>query len=804
MAVKKKKEVVDKKNPQIPDKIIQVNAIDQYMSDMARYSIYVLFDRFVPNFQDGLKPVQRRTLYCMWNDIKCHSLSSKRKSANTTGMTIALYHAHSSDAVYDTMKKLCNWFECKIPLIEYDSNSGSIQGSDQAASRYTESYLSKFAMDVIFADLEESKSVVDWNKTFDNHTVEPSALPVKIPLLLVNGNFGISIGERNESPSHSLNDVIDATINVLHDINAKVVLIPDPCQKCEIVNTDWEKISKLGFGYYTQRGIIDTIVNGNETYLSIKSTPNLVWANTVIEGIENLIKNGKLIQIKDIVDYTDRDQMDIRIYLKNGADPEYVKQMIYKHTPLQNVARVNLRVIVHDGPMLDLKHFSYKAYIVSFLNFRRDVKFRLYNARLQKVETRLHAIDTYIKILESGHIEEIIHAIRNKTNANEEALIEWLMKLLKITDLQAKFILNTQLKALSKSSLKSYKEEQKKLNELVEFYINIITRPELIDKEIEQELLDIKAKYGKPRQSILISESTASNIPAGEFQVIMYNNGIIRKIPLNESIRNHKELTPISVIIGDNSKDILIFDENGKAFKLPIHKIPLSSGTFKGMDIRLLLKKLSGNVISTLYLPLVQQLADKKGKYFLIIATRNGMIKRIDLDDIINSTPSGILYTKLSQNDSVSNVFIAGSKNDIILYTSTKALRTNISNVPYVKRAALGNIGIKTTEPIRGMSLLPHDCNYIVVVTNNGKFTKIPQNMIPQSNTNRAGSKLIKLSKIDFIASIIACNDSSTIRCIQSNSQSIDIPVSSIPIEDSIGNGIQMSAGVIDVKLIKL
>ena len=801
--VKKKKEYTDKNNPNLPDKIIQVNAIDQYMSDMARYSIYVLFDRFVPNFQDGLKPVQRRTLYCMWKDVKCHSLATKRKSANTTGTVIGMYHPHSSDSVYDTMKKMCNWFECKIPLIEYDSNSGSIQGGVQAASRYTESYLSKFAMDVLFADLEESLSVVDWHKTFDNHTLEPSALPVKIPLLLVNGNFGISIGERNESPSHSLNDVIDATINVMHNINAKVTLIPDHCQRCEIVDTDWDKISKLGFGFYTVRGIMETVVDGNEVYLSIRSTPNLVWANTVIEGIENLIKSGKLIQIKDIVDYTDKSNMDIRIYLKNGSDPEYVKQMIYKHTPLQNNARVNLRVIVHDGPILDIKHFSYKAYIIAFLNFRREVKFRLYNARLQKVETRIHAIDTYIKILESGHIEEIVHAIRNKTNTNEDALIEWLMKLLKITDLQAKFILNTQLKALSRSSLKSYKEEQKYLTDTVQKFITIITTPEMIDQEIEQELLDIKAKYGKPRQSILISESIASNIPSGEFQIIVYNNGFIRKIPLNEPIKNYKDMIPICGLVGDNSKDILIFDENGKVFKLPIYKIPLSAGTIRGVDIRLLLKRLSGNIISVLYLPLVEQLADKAEKYFLIIATRTGMIKRIDLDDIINSTTSGILYTKLVQTDTVSNVFIAGVKNDILLYTTNKVLRTNISNVPYVKRAALGNIGIKG-ESIRGMSILPHDCQYIVVITNSGKFARIPQNLINQSNTNRAGGKLIKLSKLDFILSLIACNDNNIIRCTQSTGQVVDIQASSIPIEEPIANGVQMTNNIVSVKAIKL
>ena len=155
------------------DNIIPVDLRKQYLSNMARYSLYVLFERFVPDVNDGLKPVQRRTLYCMLNDVKCTSKASKRKSANTVGAVIASYHPHGDTSVYDAMKCLTNWFEIKVPLINYDSNSGSLQGGPQAAMRYTESYLSKFTMDVIMADLIESKQCVDWSKTFDNHTEEP-------------------------------------------------------------------------------------------------------------------------------------------------------------------------------------------------------------------------------------------------------------------------------------------------------------------------------------------------------------------------------------------------------------------------------------------------------------------------------------------------------------------------------------------------------------------------------------------------------------------------------------------------------
>ena len=349
------------------DNIVQVDVRKQYISDMARYSIYILYNRYTPSLMDGLKPVQRRILFAMWNDIKCVSWSTKRKSV------IAKYHPHGDSGVYDACKGMTNWFETKIPLIVYDSNSGSLQGGPQAAMRYTESYLSQFTLDCVIGELAEVRQCVDWQNTFDNHTLEPVDLPVKVPLLLVNGTFGIAIGRRIEATKHSLNDVIDATINVLHDPKAKVVLIPDPCQKCELIDTDWKKISNMGFGYFVERGIVKTVNEANgTTYLSIQSVPDLIFSNTVKEGIEKLIKDNKLVQISDIQDHSTEEQLDLRVYLKKGSDPEYVKQVIYRNTPLQDTKRINMEVI--NGT--EVQRVSYKAYIVNFLNFRRDVKFR--------------------------------------------------------------------------------------------------------------------------------------------------------------------------------------------------------------------------------------------------------------------------------------------------------------------------------------------------------------------------------------------------------------------------------------------
>ena len=785
----------------VNDNIIQIDSRKAYMENMARYSLYILYDRYTPDIRDGLKPGQRRILYAMWDDVKCVSVNTKRKSANTTGLVIAKYHPHSQDAVYGSMKALTNWFEIKVPLINYDSNSGSLQGGPQAAMRYTESYLSKFAMECVIGELQEVREVVDWQKTFDNHTKEPECLPVKVPLLLVNGCFGIAIGSRIESPKHSLNDVIDATIEVLHNPNAKVVLIPDPCQKCEIIDTDWKKISNTGYGYYIERGIIEIEHNTKKgvDILHILSTPDLIFYDSIAEKIEDLIKEKKLVQIADIEDHSTEEQLDIHIILRKGSDPNYVKQVLYKNTSLQDTKRINMQVI-NDT---DVSRISYKAYISYFLEFRRSVKFRLYNFRLQKAETRLHELDTYIKILESGDVENIIHMIRNQASMDENYLIDWLMKKLKITDLQAKFVLRTQIGRLSKGHLNKYKEEQRLLFADVNNYINIITNEKLIDQEIEQELLEIKAKYGKPRQSILISESEASNIPEGEFKIVVTEQNYIKKLQINDPIKTVKGDNAKCVIIADNSKDILLFDQMGKVFRLPVHKISFTDKNSPGLDIRLILKKLTSNIISVMYMPIIEHLKNKGSKYFIVTVTKNGLIKRMDLDDIVNATPSGIIYSKLNNNDMVCDILIANQKSDVIVYTKSKALRIPIEQIPYLKRATLGNQAMKTTETIDGISVVTSDTKDLVVVTAKGRFNRISQAAIPRSDRNKSGTKVIKLNKGDYIINIFSCSGNNTIR-VERPDEILTIQTDEIPIGSSVSQGAKLCKdGVIKAELIK-
>ena len=452
---------------------------------------------------------------------------------------------------------------------------------------------------------------------------------------------------------------------------------------------------------------------------------------------------------------------------------------------------------------MDIQRLSYKAYLLYFLEYRRGVKFRLYNFRLQKAETRLHEIDTYIKILKSGDIENIVHMIRNQSSMDEDYLIDWLMKKLKITDLQAKFVLRTQLKALSRGNLHKYEAEQKELLDKVNICIRHITDESLIDAEIEQELLEIKAKYGSPRKSILISEAEASDIPEGEFKVVITESNFVKKMQVNDPIKAYRGDNPKSVIIADNSKDLLLFDQMGKVFRLQVHKIPFTDKNSAGTDIRLLVKKLTSNIISVMYVPILETFANKKSKYYLAMVTTKGLIKRIDLNDIINATPSGITYTKLNRGDSVKDIIVVNHKSDIVVYTKSKALRMPVEATPYLKRSTLGNAAMRTTEDIDGMSVITGETTDIVVITNKGKFNRFNISGLPISDRNKAGSKVIKLAKGDYIHNIFSCNASYALRVIRPD-ETLEINVADIPVGSSISAGTKMcKEGIIKVELIK-
>ena len=397
------------------------------------------------------------------------------------------------------------------------------------------------------------------------------------------------------------------------------------------------------------------------------------------------------------------------------------------------------------------------------------------------------------KVLQSGEIDNIINMVRNQKEINDNANIEYLVSKLGVTDLQAKFVLNTDIRKLSVGYLNKYIEESNRLQGIINEYMNKILDEDVIEREIEEELLHFKQKYGKPRTCKVINEKDVSDIPKGEFKIIVTNNNFLKKVPLTDPIGALKGDSVKTIINVENTENILLFDEQGKVFKLPVHRIPLSNRSSSGVDIRLIIKNLTSNIATVMYEPKLKEVSTKLKKHFIVTLTNEGNIKRLDIEDFLSVPPSGILYVKLDKTDFVKDICIVPDGHDIIVYSKSKALRFNISEVPHQKRNTKGSRAM-TTDFVDGLSLIKSSTTHVVVVTKSGRVNKFDVAALPLSVRGKSGSKVIRLGKDDEIQSIFGVNDTDILRIITTNG-SYDIPVAEIQNGSSISAGNKMTPG---------
>ncbi len=697
---------------------------------------------------------------------------------------------HNS-GIYGTIKPMTNWFESKVPMVDNQGSFGNLEGDPASAERYTECKLSKFALECVIGELANTDKAVDWLDNYSNTCMEPEYLPVKVPLLLVEGSLGIGVGLRADIPAHNLGEVIDATIYLMHNPDGNVALVPDHCMACEIYDCDWEKISKTGFGHYKIRGKIDIETYKGKTALVIKSLPDMTFLDTIREKLEDLVDKKKIIQIENMYDECTPDTMRFVIVLKNGADPNYVREVIYKNTKVEQTLRINMETLYKFRPM----RMSYKSYLLSFIDMRKLTKFRVYSNVLQDIQTKIHERDAYIKVLESGEIDNIIAMIRKQKKTDDSILIDYLIKKLKITDLQARYIINADLRRLSIGYLNKYKAEAVELEKQRKYYMDLIVDEKRIEAEIEAELLDIKARYGKPRMCKLIKGTDDLDIPKGEMTIAVTEKNFVRKVPGGTAIGSFRNDSVKSMIKIDNTDSIMIFDEQGRVFKLPVHKIPFTDRQSNGTDIRFLVKGLTANINCIIPESVIKELAKKgthNNKHYLISITRSGLYKRMDLDDFINVPPSGLLYAKLDQPDFIKDIIIAHSNFNIIIYSDKKAVSVNVNDIPYLKRNTKGSRSIYNADVVDGLCVIDQTKSDIIVITESGKLNRIPIMSLP-INPNKKGFNVIKLSSGDKINSIVSGNDSNVI-CIKTLKSYYEIPVAQLHVGSSVSGGEKLIA----------
>lgn len=765
------------------ENIIDVVASEQHQEDYLRYAVYTLYSRVMPDYRDGLKPVQRRILWAMYNDAK--AIDHTVKSTTVVGAVIGYWHPHGDASAYGAIRPMVNWFESKVPLVDKQGNFGDLSGHRESAARYTECKLSKFTIDCIIGDLQMTKEAVDWEPNFDNTRMEPAYLPCAVPLLLINGTFAIGVGKKPQIPSHNLNEVIDATLALIKNPNAEVVLVPDHCLPCEIVDTDFAAISRTGFGYYTVRGVIDIEKYENKTALVIKSLPNLIFLDSVVEKIEQMISNKKLVQIEKHFDQCTDTEMRYVIVLKNGADPNYVRDVIYKNTPMESRERINFEALNNLNPI----RMNYRSYLLSFIDHRKLTKFRVFTNRLRVTQTRIYEREAYIKALESGYIDEIISMIRKMKGNDDDKLAEYLIKKLDITMSQALFIMNIPLKRTNVGSLPKFKKELKDLQERKKQYMEIIVSDEKLTQVIVDELLMIKKKYGQPRMCKIVKDTGTVEIPKGAMTVIFTENNFVKKVPFGQPIGSFRGDSPKISINVDNSDAILIFDNTGKVFRLNVNDIQFSDP----VDIRYMIKSLTAN-ITNIIPEFVFKNANKNCPSYLITLTKNGLIKKMDIADFVSIPSSGLIYVRLDQGDFVQSVEFGTDYHNAIVFSDKKALNYPVDMISQMKRNAKGNKTFSNGS-VDGLTIIPAQNQVnnqdpslsILVITENGRFNKLPVSSLPKLDSVKKQFQVIKLGR-DKIVSIHLVNDNSTIM-IKTLGNLLSIPVNTIKPSSTISTG---------------
>ena len=775
----------------MPENIIRHSAHNQYIRDLALYTIATNLVRALPDARDGLKPVARRILYALMNDEKAISPSTKVKSAAVEGTVMKKYHPHSG--TYPTFKTMINWFEIKQPMMIGQGSFGTISGEGPSASRYTECYLSPFGLECVCGALLNNNEVVDWNATYDNKHYEPQYLPVKVPLLLINGIFGgIGTGIKADLPTHNLREVIDATLRLIDNPESEVILIPDHCLPCEIIDTDWKNICNKGYGSYRARATMEVSYVKDHPIITITSLPSY-GTNLVIEKIEEGISSGKFPQIIDVNDESKNDYgVRIVIRLKKGVDVNFVKEALYKYTPCEQSFRVNFEVVLGT----ELIRLSYKEYLNLFIQFAMNNKIKEYAAKHYVISTRLHKLDAFIKIVGSPDIDKIIALIKNRKTDSDKELIELLINKHKLTDIQAEYIINAQIKQLSKGYLSKYKAEFLDLVSREDWLESRIASDELILQDVREELVNIRQKYGTPRICKKIVVDNLGNIPEGTFKLVITENNFIRKLSENEVINTIRGDRPKFVMTINNLENILLFDNKGRVFKLPVHTIPIIGKSDLGIDIKSVIKGLTADIVSVLYESTVKYLSSQKANIYVAVLSKNNTLKKLDVQDFLNVPPSGIIYSKLNQDDDIVSIELVSDYEDLVLYSDSKALRISSQEVSLLKRNTLGTLGMGGKHgDLEGMSIIYQDeknpTQYIIVVTDSGKVNKFLVSGFERSQRNKAGNKVIDLGKNDKIYKLFGATDNNILSITTTDGQ-VDIPIKDIQLSSSVSKGFKV------------
>ena len=686
-------------------KIIERDINEEMQTAYIDYAMSVIVQRALPDARDGLKPVHRRILYTMHEDGLTAD-KPYRKSATTVGDVLGRYHPHGDASVYDAMVRLAQDFSMRYTLIDGHGNFGSVDGDPAAAYRYTEARLSRLA-ESMMTDIE--KNTVDFMPNFDDRLQEPTVLPAQIPALLVNGSSGIAVGMATNIPPHNLNEVIDGIIKIIDEDEVTdedlMEVIKGPDFPTEGIIVGREGIREA---YRTGRGKIvlraETEIEemaGNKQRIIVNSLPYQVNKAKLIENMAHLAREKRLEGISEIRDESDREhKVRVVIELKRDANAQVVLNQLFKNTQMQTSFGIIMLALVDGEP----KILTLRQCLDVYIEHRKNVVLRRTQFELDKALARAHILEGLRIAIDN--IDEVIKIIRESYDDAKERLMERF----KLSDIQAQSILDMRLRTLQGLQREKIEEEYKELMELIAHLREILNSETLVFQVIKEELLKIKDKYGDERKTQIKAaegEIEVEDLIKEEQTVVTLTHfGYIKRMPIDtykSQRRGGKGITGLStreedfvkqIFTASTHDTILFFSNKGKLYRLKGYEIPEAGRTAKGTAIVNLLSLDAGEKISAV-IP-IQNFAE--GKY-LLMGTKNGLIKKTALKEYDSSRKTGLQGITLKDEDELISVKLTDGEDNIVLVTRNGICITfDEKDVRPIGRTAQGVIGIRIDE----------------------------------------------------------------------------------------------------------
>ena len=792
------------------ERIIKINIEEQMKSAYIDYSMSVIVSRALPDVRDGLKPVHRRILYGMSSDLNLYSDRAHRKSAKVVGDVMGKYHPHGDSSIYEAMVRMAQEWNLRYQLVDGQGNFGSVDGDPAAAMRYTEVKMRKIA-DEVMADIE--KDTVDFTLNYDDTSQEPTVLPSKIPLLLVNGASGIAVGMATNMPPHNLTEVSNAVCAYIDNPEVEIgelikhVKAPDfPTGGIIYGYEGVREALETGRGRVVMRGRTEIeITDSGRTCIVITEIPYQVNKAEMIKKIADLINTKKIDGISYINDESDRTGMRIVIILKQDAVASVVLNTLFKYSALQTSFAVNNIALVNGRPMM----LNLRDMIQHFVEHRHEVVIRRTKYDLAQAEKRAHILEGLLIALD--HIEEIIKIIR--ASSTPDLAKASMIERFGLSELQAAAIIDMRLRALTGLERHKLESEYEALRKMIDYYNTILSDVSVQMQIIKDEMIEMRDKYGDARRSEIVfsaEEFNPEDFYANDEMVITISHlGYIKRTPLidyktqnrggigmkGSATRDADFIEHIYVTTMHNT--MLFFTEKGRCYWLKVYEIPEGSRSSKGRAIQNVIQIEPDDKIRA-YIN-VRSLVDKEyvDANYIIMCTKDGIIKKTKLEAYSRPRQNGVNAITIKDGDQLIDASLTGGNADVIIAARNgKAIRCKEDAVRAIGRTAAGvrGINIEANDEVIGMICIEPESNQDILVLSEhgyGKRTDLEDYRV----TNRGGKgvKTIQITeKTGSLISIQAVTDENDLMIINKSGITIRIGVADIRVAGRATQGVKI------------